>query len=108
MSFYVFLFLVESSAVFSAFVCSPVHLFSKLIEYDEAHGTEFIHTLYTLLKNNMSPSVAANELHVHRSTVLYRMEKIVSITGLDLDDFETKLYLAIFIKMRKKAGLTNH
>ena len=56
----------------------------------------------------MSPAAAANELHVHRSTVLYPMEKIVSITGLDLDDFETKLYLAIFIKMRKKTGLTNH
>lgn len=68
-----------------------------LISYDQEHNTEYTYTLYILLRAAGKKVVAADELHVHRSTLLYRLEKIDEITGgLDLYDTPTvtRLYMS--------------
>lgn len=54
-------------------------------------------TLKLFFANNMSPTEVARAGRVHRNTVIYRLEKIKSQTGLDPLDFSdaTQLYLAI-------------
>ena len=39
--------------------------------------------ILTLAKNNMKPTETSYDLDVHRGTVMYRIDKIKSITGLD-------------------------
>jgi DNA-binding PucR family transcriptional regulator len=40
----------------------------------------------------------ARALHAHRNTILYRLERIQDITGLDLEDGETRLNLYVAVR----------
>jgi purine catabolism regulator len=64
-----------------------------LLEYDEQHGGELLRTLDAFFAAKCSPKEAASLLAVHRNTVLYRLERIREITGLDLDDAAVRLRL---------------
>ena len=46
-------------------------------------------------------------LIIHRTTLLYRLKKIRSIIGLNLDDPETRLYLLLSLKMLEQENLIN-
>lgn len=74
---------------------------SALIAYDEDHGAELIRTLDAYFAANGSPKEAASLLHVHRNTVLYRLDRIAAITGLDLAaaDVRLRLHLALSIHL---------
>lgn len=76
-----------------------------LLEYDRAHGAELIRTLEAFFAANCSPKEAASLLHVHRNTVLYRLERITEITGLDLNssDIRLQLHLALHVRMALSA-----
>ncbi|HTX91378.1 MAG TPA: helix-turn-helix domain-containing protein [Anaerolineales bacterium] len=68
---------------------------------------ELIHTLQVYFEHNGNLSQAAEALFVHRNTLIYRMERISSLTGVDLDDPETRLamQLALHIyRMMEKTG----
>ena len=41
----------------------------------------------------------AKQLYIHRSTFLYRMEKIKELIRMDLDDYDTLLYVMITFRM---------
>lgn len=43
--------------------------------------------ILSLARNNMKATETAYELYVHRGTILYRIEKIKKITGLDAMNF---------------------
>lgn len=66
---------------------------SPLVEYDLAHGADLIATLRAFFDAKCGPKEAASLLGVHRNTVLYRLERIHAITGLDLDDANVRLRL---------------
>nr|MBA3274207.1 helix-turn-helix domain-containing protein [Chloroflexia bacterium] len=76
-----------------------------LIEYDRAHGAELIRTLEAFFTANCSPKEAASLLHVHRNTVLYRLDRIAEITGLDLNssDIRLRLHLALHVRLALSA-----
>ncbi len=71
----------------------------SLIEYDKGHGGELVRTLKAFFDAKCGPKEAAGLLDVHRNTVLYRLERIKEITGLDLDsaDVRLRLHLALCI-----------
>jgi carbohydrate diacid regulator len=54
-------------------------------------------TLETFLGSNLSPSVTAQALHIHRHTLTYRLEKIARLTGCDPREFEgaVRFYVAL-------------
>ena len=66
-----------------------------LAEYDEQHGTELYRSLYTFLDSRYNMSRAAGQMYVHRTTFIKRMEHIEQLTGLDLTDWETRMYLML-------------
>ncbi len=77
----------------------------SLIAYDRDRGAELVKTLEAFFAANCSPKEAATLLHVHRNTVLYRLERIADITGLDLNasDIRLRLHLALHVRLALSA-----
>ncbi|AXB42145.1 PucR family transcriptional regulator [Amycolatopsis albispora] len=67
-----------------------------LLSYDEAHGSDLVHTLKVFLENSGSWTQTAAELHLHVNTLRYRVSRIAELTGRDLGRFSDRvdLYLA--------------
>ena len=47
-----------------------------LLAYDMDNQSDYVKTLFIYLKNGQSLALTAQELHVHRNTVVYRIEKM--------------------------------
>lgn len=71
----------------------------SLVEYDQKHKTDLVPTLAAYFAAGSSPGEAAGQLHLHRNTLLYRLNRIRAITGLDLDDPDTRLSLHLALKV---------
>lgn len=56
---------------------------------------EDLTTIFGFLNNNLIVSEAARQLHIHRNTLLYRLDKIQKKTGLDVRKFEDSLTFKI-------------
>ena len=52
-------------------------------------------TLRVYLENDRNVTLTAKLLYVHRNTLLKRINKIVSLTSLDLDDAECRKRLLV-------------
>ena len=70
-----------------------------LMEFDQKRGTQYFETLKGYLLNERDIPRAAEALIVHRSTLIYRIKKIISMTNLNLDSQEQRLYLLISLKI---------
>ncbi|MBX3084212.1 MAG: helix-turn-helix domain-containing protein [Anaerolineae bacterium] len=69
---------------------------------DEKYSNdEFVATLETFFEEHGNLSQTASKLHVHRNTLLYRMERIEQIGGFDLDNPETRLAVYLALKIRR-------
>ena len=49
---------------------------------------ETLFTIHKFFENNLNVSETARKLFVHRNTLVYRLEKIKKLTGLDLREFD--------------------
>jgi len=58
-----------------------------------------LQTLGAYLTTNGSPTDAADRLHLHRNTVLYRLGRIEDLLGVDLRDAEVRLTLHLALKI---------
>jgi PucR family transcriptional regulator, purine catabolism regulatory protein len=58
-----------------------------------------LQTLGAYLASNGSPTDAADRLHLHRNTVLYRLGRIEDILGVDLRNAEVRLSLHLALKI---------
>lgn len=56
---------------------------APLVAYDEEHDSELVPTLHEVLAQGGNVSRAAQNLHLHRNSLVYRLERIQQITGLD-------------------------
>src|SRR2546428_368544 len=62
-------------------------------------GGELLKTLGAYLATNGSPTDAADRLHLHRNTVLYRLGRIEDLLQADLRDAEVRLSLHLALKI---------
>src|SRR5438132_3064192 len=62
-------------------------------------GGVLLQTLEAYLATNGSPTDAAERLHLHRNTVLYRLGRIEDLLGVDLRDAEVRLGLHLALKI---------
>ena len=68
-----------------------VHPALKILEtYDAGHEAALTQTLKTFLEENCSYTAAAERLFIHRSTLLYRLDRITELTGIDLTSPEER------------------
>ena len=82
----------------------PLHLICsqqvlQLKQYDTQHQTEFYSTLECYIRNKFNAVQTARELQIHRSTFLYRMERLQTLFRLDLDQQDSLLYILLSMKM---------
>lgn len=56
---------------------------------------ETLNTLNKFFENNLNVSETSRQLFVHRNTLVYRIEKIQKVTGLDLRSFDDALTFKI-------------
>ncbi|HHX24992.1 MAG TPA: hypothetical protein GX723_13470 [Thermoanaerobacterales bacterium] len=69
----------------------------KLVEYDKNNDTDYVKTLSTYLRNYKNLSRTADDLFLHRNTVLYRLRKIEEILQANLDNHSLCLQLQLGI-----------
>ena len=63
----------------------------RVSRYDREGGTEYAKTLMLYLKKSRSAPATAQALHLHKSTLFYRFNKMKELFGIDLTD-ESKLF----------------
>ena len=63
--------------------------------------TELLKTGEEFLRNNLNVSETARILHVHRNTLMYRLNKIEKISGLDLRKFNDSLDFKIISVLKR-------
>lgn len=68
---------------------SPIYW--KMRQYDQEHSTNNCEIMKTYLKNDCEAAPTANELFMHRNSIVYRITKLADSYGLDLKDPQTKL-----------------
>lgn len=66
---------------------------------DEENGTEYFRTLRLYLDNHFNAVQTARELYIHRSTFLYRLERIKAILGTDFTNSDENLYLMLSYRL---------
>ncbi|MBO4351897.1 MAG: helix-turn-helix domain-containing protein [Eggerthellaceae bacterium] len=96
---YVFGWLLEQSRGGMSQECVGHPAAVVLAHYDEEHGTELLRTLAVFARCRYNATSASEELFVARSTLLNRLERIRDLTGVDLDDFEERVYLEMSLLM---------
>jgi purine catabolism regulator len=71
---------------------------SRLADYDQRQGADLIKTLDTYFNHLGNLRATSEALHVHRNTLLYRLERIKEISGMDLDNAEE--HFALWLALR--------
>ena len=64
-----------------------------LQDYDSRKGTDYYQTLRVYLENERNLTLVSHILHIHRSTLQYRIEKLSELLGLSLEDPGLRFYL---------------
>ena len=62
---------------------------------------ETLFTINKFFENNLNVSETARKLFVHRNTLVYRLEKIKKLTGLDLREFDHAIVFKVALMVRK-------
>ena len=70
----------------------------RLLDLENTGGIDYLSLLESLLRNERDMTKMAKEMHLHRNTVLYRVNKLQGILGLSLDDPDTRLMLLLALK----------
>ena len=81
-------------------VCSNALL--DLIKYDQDNNTEYYKTLRTFYHNKFNYTHAAESLYIHRTTLIKRIERIVQLTQLNLEDPDGNLYIELSFRYLDK------
>jgi purine catabolism regulator len=99
LSVYRLLFQIEHNPELIAF---QEEILGPLLSYEG--GRELIHTLEAYFEHNGNLSQTAEDLFIHRNTLIYRMERIAGITDLDLDKPETRLAVQLALHIYRMRG----
>ncbi len=67
----------------------------------DALDKETLFTIHKFFENNLNVSETARKLFVHRNTLVYRLEKIKKLTGLDLREFDDAITFKVALMVKK-------
>lgn len=62
---------------------------------------ETLFTIQKFFENNLNVSETSRKLFVHRNTLVYRLEKIKKLTGLDLREFDHAIIFKVALMVKK-------
>ncbi|RMC96924.1 PucR family transcriptional regulator [Clostridium autoethanogenum] len=69
-----------------------------LVEYDKVNNSELVKTLEAYFECNGNMKKISQKMYMHYNTIIYRLQKIQDITGIDLDNCESRLNLEVGLK----------
>ncbi len=69
-----------------------------LIEYDKVNNSELIKTLKTYFECDGNMKKISEKMYMHYNTIIYRVQQIKDITGLDLENGDSRLNLEVALK----------
>ena len=73
----------------------------------ESLDQETLYTINKFFENNLNVSETSRKLFVHRNTLVYRLEKIKKITGLDLREFDHAIVFKVALMVKKYLDTQN-
>ena len=73
----------------------------------EALDQETLYTINKFFENNLNVSETSRKLFVHRNTLVYRLEKIKKLTGLDLREFDHAIIFKVALMVKKYLDTQN-
>lgn len=73
----------------------------------ESLDNETMLTIQKFFENNLNVSETARQLYIHRNTLVYRLDKIKRLTGLELTSFEDAVTFKIAVLVRKYLSSIN-
>ena len=62
---------------------------------------ETLFTVHAFFENNLNVSETARKLFIHRNTLVYRLDKIKKLTGLDLREFDHAFVFQVALMVKK-------
>ncbi len=68
--------------------------------------SETLFTIQRFFENNLNVSETSRGLFVHRNTLVYRLEKIKKLTGLDLREFDDAILFNVALMVKKYLSVT--
>lgn len=68
--------------------------------------SETLFTIQKFFENNLNVSETSRKLFVHRNTLVYRLEKIRKLTGLDLREFDDAIVFKVALMVKKYLDVT--
>jgi sugar diacid utilization regulator/putative methionine-R-sulfoxide reductase with GAF domain len=80
-------------------------LLGTLLQYAQSRDTPLLETLEALSAARWVRRAAARALKIHINSMTYRVERIQSLTGLQLDDPETRVAISIALRARTMLGM---
>ena len=98
MGLYRLLYMVDDPLLLKSLSDDLLH---PLLEYDAQHGGGYLETLESYLRNSGSIKAMADELFIHRNTILYRMTNIKKLLGSTLEDSRERMMFAIACMIRR-------
>ena len=70
-------------------------LILPLMVYDRERRSDLVRTVAVYFETGANASETADRLFLHRNSLLYRLERIQTLTGLDLRNSESRLALQL-------------
>ncbi|QBD74559.1 PucR family transcriptional regulator [Ktedonosporobacter rubrisoli] len=70
-----------------------------LLDYEQAKGVEMVRTLEVYLANQGNVSETARHLHLHRQSLLYRLQRIEQLTSCHLADAQERFALELGLRL---------
>ncbi|MBO5557064.1 MAG: helix-turn-helix domain-containing protein [Oscillospiraceae bacterium] len=67
----------------------------------ETLDDDTLETINRFFENNLNVSETSRKLYVHRNTLVYRLEKIKKITGLDLREFDHAIVFKVAMMVKQ-------
>ena len=75
-----------------------------LEKYDRINDTELFITLSVYLRNRQNITHTADQLKIHRTTLLARIDRIRTLTKLDFDDYSSCLHVMLSYEIWKRVS----
>lgn len=72
-----------------------------LQDYDRDHDADLLNTLECFFECNKNHRETADRLYIHKNSVVYRIKKIESLTGISLSDGQSSFDLQICLLLKK-------
>jgi DNA-binding PucR family transcriptional regulator len=74
-------------------------VFGALLGQENGAAADYLATLGSYFRENNSPQRAAQELHLHRNTVTYRIRRIEELTDLDFRVYSDRLMAQVALEI---------